>query len=335
MEPSWSIPSGWEYNLFVVPMAVSAVVAAGLAYLGWQKRTAQGAFPFALIMAGLAVWSVLSALEQETATLSGKLFWANAFWLCSTFSPIVWFALAAQHTGRESRVTTRILALLAVVPGVSIILVWTTPIPGTVRASAVLEEFGGLDFLVTTFGPWFWFLIAYSYVLLLIGSLLLIHMAATSPDVYRKQAIAIVAGAALPWAGTAVYLSGILSWPLNLTPFTLVGSDVVMGWAMFRFNLLDIVPMAQGTLVKDMSDGVIVLDDDDRIANLNAVAERIIGQGGSRAVGRPITSLYEHASIFTGTSTSGTTQFGRSLPVEGSPMHFSVTVSPVSTRRHR
>ncbi len=331
MDPNWAVPSSWEYNPFVAPLAVSAIIAGGLAYLGWQKRTIAGAPPFAIIMVGVTLWSVFSALELGAPTLSGKLFWANTTWLVSVFAPVLWFVLAITYSQREQWLNPTRLALMAVIPGLSIILVWTTPIPGLVRNSAILEEFGGIQFLVTTFGPWFWVLITYSYVLLFTGSVLLVQTAITSPSVYRKQAIAIVAGAVLPWAGNAIYLGGTLTWPLDLTPFALVGSGLVMGWAMFRFNYLDIVPIAQDTLVQVMSDGVIVLDADDRIVNLNPVAEQVLDLRGATAVGRPLESLYEHASIFVAAEASETTRFERSLIVGGSQRHFSITVSPVKS----
>jgi PAS domain S-box-containing protein len=64
-------------------------------------------------------------------------------------------------------------------------------------------------------------------------------------------------------------------------------TGLAMGWGIFRFRLLDIVPVARDTIIESMSDGVIVLDSQDRIVDLNPVAEGIIGRTASEVVGQP------------------------------------------------
>jgi len=57
-------------------------------------------------------------------------------------------------------------------------------------------------------------------------------------------------------------------------------------WGLFRFQLLDIVPVARDAVIEGMSDGVIVLDAQNRIVDLNPAAGRIIGRPASEAIGQ-------------------------------------------------
>jgi len=51
-----------------------------------------------------------------------------------------------------------------------------------------------------------------------------------------------------------------------------------------RFRLLDIAPVAHDAVIRSMSDGVIVLDPWNRVADINPAAQRIIGQKRGEAL---------------------------------------------------
>jgi PAS domain S-box-containing protein len=134
----------------------------------------------------------------------------------------------------------------------------------------------------------FWVHAAYCYLLLLIGTGLLILMFIRSPHLYRSQAAALLIGALSPWIANAVFIFGWSPFgKLDLTPFAFALTGLAMGWGLFRFRLLDVVPVARDTIIESMSDGVIVLDSKDRIVDLNPVAEGILSVSASEAVGQP------------------------------------------------
>lgn len=81
---------------------------------------------------------------------------------------------------------------------------------------------------------------AYSHLLLLLGTILLTSMAFRSPRLYRKQSIAVMIGVLVPWAGNVAYLLdlGPVS-KLDLTPFAFTITGITLTWALFRYQLLD------------------------------------------------------------------------------------------------
>ena len=109
-----------------------------------------------------------------------------------------------------------------------------------------------------------------------------------SPHLYRRQAGVLLLGALAPWVGNALYISGLGPFPhLDLTPFAFTLTGLAAAWGLFRFRLLDIVPVARDAVIESMSDGVIVLDLQNRVADLNPVAQRIIGRSAAEAIGQP------------------------------------------------
>jgi PAS domain S-box-containing protein len=133
---------------------------------------------------------------------------------------------------------------------------------------------------------------SYSYLLLLVGTILLISMFTRSPNLYRKQNLALLVAVSVPWVGNGVYVLGLSPVPnLDLTPFAFLISGTAIALSLFRFRLLDIVPVARENVMEGMSDGVVVLDLQDRVVDMNPAAERFLGCSARKAIGRGFSAL--------------------------------------------
>jgi len=62
---------------------------------------------------------------------------------------------------------------------------------------------------------------------------------------------------------------------------------VAVVWGLFRFRLLDVVPIAHSALLDSMDNAVIVLDRQGRIVDVNPAAERLIALRAAEAIGQP------------------------------------------------
>lgn len=60
---------------------------------------------------------------------------------------------------------------------------------------------------------------------------------------------------------------------------------------LFRFRLFNLIPIARGTVIDQMSEGMLVLNSDGRVMNLNPAAEQILQISAARARGAPIADL--------------------------------------------
>lgn len=97
---------------------------------------------------------------------------------------------------------------------------------------------------------------------------------------YRGQAIAALIGGLIPFVTNLALLFEVRSVPIDVTPIGFAVSGLAFGAAVFRYGFLDVVPVARNTVIERMSDGVVVLDDRDRIVDINPVARRLVGCSG-------------------------------------------------------
>src|SRR5262245_56455796 len=115
----------WQTTPYVLPLLLTALVAAALAVYAWRKRPAPGAAPFFIMMLAVAQWTCGYALELSSAERDWIVFWAKVEYMGIVIGPVAALVLALEYTGHESWLTRRGRALLTLVPIITVLLVWT------------------------------------------------------------------------------------------------------------------------------------------------------------------------------------------------------------------
>jgi signal transduction histidine kinase len=257
----------------VVLSITSAVVSAAVATYALD-RDVPGSRGVAVFSAATAVWAGGNAVQVAATTLDGKLLAVDVQYVGILAVPLAWFVFAAEYTGREQWLTRRSVAAIAVVPIVMFAAVLTNDAHSLVRTGATLETSGHAARLVREFGPLFWVATAYSWLVSSLGTMLLVDHALRVGREYRRQTAAVLAGVAVPWSAQLVYLAGAST----IEPEVFFGvTAAAFGYAIFRHDFLDLVPVARDQVFEELADGVLVVDGDGRIADVNGAAERLLG----------------------------------------------------------
>jgi len=286
----------WQFTPYVLPVIVSAVVSAMLALAIWHRRSAPGGALFCLLMLAVSEWSLGYALVLMSPDLPTALFWDNISWLGAASVPTLWLGFALQYTDRAGWLTRCNIAILVIEPLVTLLLVWTNVFHGLIESNITLDTSGSFSALVMTYGIWYWINIGYSYLVLLVGSILicvLIWTLLRSAHLYLGQVGALLIGVLAPWGGNTLTTFGLSPFPkLDLTPFAFTVTGLAMAWSLFRFRLLDIRPVARAVVFESINDAIIVVDEQSRIVDLNLAAQQLANRTASRAVGQAFTQVF-------------------------------------------
>jgi signal transduction histidine kinase/CheY-like chemotaxis protein/HPt (histidine-containing phosphotransfer) domain-containing protein/PAS domain-containing protein len=205
-------------------------------------------------------------------------------------------------------------------------LLWSSVDP---LASVRLRE------LSVSYGPWFWVHAAFSYLLLLIGSIQLVQIIGAAPGICRRQVIMLLFSAFVPWAGNALYLARIAPfYPLDPTPVAFAISVLLLGWALLGFRFLQIVPFIHGAIIEHLHDGVLVLDPWQRVVAMNPAAELIVGTSAGTALGQPIGRvLAAYPELLELSSAAVEARIEISIGQPASQRHYDVHCAPLSDWR--
>jgi len=287
----------WQSTPYTLPLLLTSLIAASLTGFAGRKRIAPGAIPFIWLMFALTLWSLGYALELTSANLAAKLLWTKVEYIGILIVPTAFLSFTLQHTHREKRLTRRNVRVLALIPLITFLVVWTNDYHRLFHHHTVLETSGPFSMLDITYGPFFWLHTAYSYTLLAGGTFLLLKEWRGAPEPYARQSGILLVGVSVPWLSNALYIVGNPLPNLDLTPFAFTLSGLAIAWGIFRLRLLDIIPLAREAVIEGMSDGIIVLDDRGQVVDLNPAAEKIIGHPATQIVGGPALHIFSQAGL--------------------------------------
>lgn len=274
--------------LFSLLLFTSAGISAVFTWIAWRRRHfTQSALPVVIFGSTLTWWSFTYAIHWTHLSRPNEFFWVDITYLGAVTLPTAFFVFSLFFSGYLRKFTWRMFILLSIEPAITLLILWTDPYHGLFFAGKRLSG----DAAILDGGFIFWFNLVYSYVLILVGFILLMNKYRNSPATYRRQTGVVLIGASIPWLVNIGEIVGILPrLPLDLTPFafTLTGIFITIG--LLEFDFLDLAPVARDLLVEKMSDGVIVLDAQDRIVDINPSAVQIFDWEGS-PIGEPIEAL--------------------------------------------
>jgi diguanylate cyclase (GGDEF)-like protein/PAS domain S-box-containing protein len=312
---------------------LAAVPYAWLGLFAWRKRPAVAVTSFGWTMVGLSIWSFTYSLELFLPSLSRILFLTKIEYLGIVSIPVFLLFFALEYIGKSHLLTLQTRLLIWAVPLLTLFLVWTNDYHHLMWDRESISEINGLRLLVVHYGVFFWIHTIYSYVLTIFASMLLIVEMVQRPGIYRVQISFVIVGILTPVIGSLIYTVSFNSIPnLTITPLLFLPAALGLAWAIVRYGLLEILPLEYLTVLKNMKDGIIVVNLNKRILYINPLIEKLTGRLEADVIGQPLNRISKEygeilASQLTGSEHQAEIMFGTGDQVRA----FEVTVSPVSS----
>lgn len=132
-----------------------------------------------------------------------------------------------------------------------------------------------LDFIfrLNEYGPYFLFHSVYSYGCILLALYYFMRFAINNSGLFSKQAILIIAGAAVPLAVNILGTAKLM----DISEFDSSSSfsvTLVFFWlAIIRYNFLNVLPVALQLVVNQISDGFLLVNKEFRLVDFNTTIE--------------------------------------------------------------
>ncbi len=278
------------YTVLLVMTVITLVTTA--LYIWWSSRVPGAKMVSLLILVGTA-WILAYMVELSSTSMSAKIFWDKVQFSAMAMVPSLWLIYVFQFTGLENLLTRRTIGFLSIVSGVILLLVFTNETHKLLWSGLELVSRQSVLSLEKTYSTGYWIFLAYSYTLILYGSFLLIQISVRSRHLYRQQTRMLLVAVILPLLGCTIYVIGTVSSVLTNSLLLPIGvTALVTGWGLARLRLADIIPVAWESVVKSISDSVIVLDRKNCVLNLNPAAQALIDRPASDLIGHSIEEVW-------------------------------------------
>ncbi len=152
----------------------------------------------------------------------------------------------------------------------------------------------------------------------------------------RQRALSrwIVAGAVVPLVVNVVHLLGFGPIEKDFTPLAMAASSAAFALGLVRYRLLDLQPIAREALVDNVQDGVLVLDGQGRVADVNPALRLALGRS-SPAIGRPLGETVPALAQAVAGALGGGLEAPFTIGTDQATRHFDLRVSVLPDRAGR
>jgi len=323
----------WQFSLFSTIYLVASITSSIAAYLTLRRRAIPGRNFLTLLLIAIAEWSLGAAFESASVGIPAKIFWSKVAYIGTTTAPVLYLIFVLEYLDLGKRLTRRDRFFIWLIPVTTMIMAATNEWHHLLWSTFTFNP-AHPDILIYGHGSWFWIFVGYDYILLTGGLVILIWAFIRLPRLFRLQIGVLLAGSCVPMLGNIIYIAGLSPVAgLDLTPLTFTLTGLILALGIFRFQLLDLLPVARDELVENMKDGVLVLDDQNRIVDINPTAQKFIGVSGKSALGQQVEIVLSAYSTIVSQYIHTPQVQSEICLSENPPAYVELAISPIYNQR--
>ena len=268
----------FDFPAFALVFFLGGFMALFYAAVIYMRRPTPGAASFTFFALSVAVWIIFRALEAGAVDFEDKVLWGKMIHFGAAFSGVTWLFFALDFTGSKwcRQASKRIFFFI--IPLFTLVMVWTNNSLRAFWTNIYVSPGTNGTILVWEHGWAFWLEALSTHAFMLAGVYIIWRYLLRHHGIFRWQLIILLIGTILPVFSNVVYIFGFSPVKgLDLTPFAFTISGVMYAVTIFRFRFLDVVPVARAVLVEKIPDGILVLDNQNTVMDINPAARKILG----------------------------------------------------------
>ena len=250
-----------EFILLVIS-TLSILVLLGNIMRKKPVSQLQNAFATVLITVLIISTGVILQLVCTSFFNVEPIYFENFIYIGTCMLPVALFFVAIIFRNTKIRFKRKYL-LLFVIPFLTLLVLYTN------KYHHLFYKTYSTNLSEMVYGSYFYIHSIYTYGLLLVSIGIMINASLKNSGSFSKQTILLIIGTMFP---ILVNLAGTFKiWNMNvcLTPISFSIAVIFYTFAILKFNFLKITPIALQKIVDRISDGYVVLDEENTITDFN------------------------------------------------------------------
>lgn len=241
-----------------------AILVAFLIYLlkKISKTQLQQIFAVNLILLVVSFFFMFLQMQFSSRFNIAPIYFDYFSYIGIIFLPISLYFTALIFTNTKIRFKAKYL-LLFIVPMISLFALWTND------AHHLFFKEYNINLENCSFGPFFIIHELYSYFIYALAIMHLLNYFRKNSGLFSQQLNLVVVGTVFPFVINLLGTLGIIKVTIYVTPIALAISIICFALALFKFQLLNSLPVALTKIVNRISDGYIVLNDKNIVTDYN------------------------------------------------------------------
>lgn len=272
-----------KYSGYLIGLCITVVVELFIyRYIILKSIThSQVVTAFKLLIVCMALWcaGLIVQILVINYTSINPLYIDYFIYCPVVFSPVAFFYVADTYVKNNPEITLRKYLFLLIVPIITLLVLWTNDI------HHLFYKVYSINPEKTVFGPYFYVHSIYTYGLFFVDLIILIKNAVKKSGAFSSQSLLLCFATLIP---IAVNIMGMTFLKMNIyvTPISFTFSVILIAIAIFKYNFLEIAPIALNRIVNQMSDLYIVLNNSYVVSDCNEPFANCFGYKKSKIIGK-------------------------------------------------
>jgi PAS domain S-box-containing protein len=286
----------WQLSLSVIAEAATALGLLVVAiFFPWRDLNRRASLIGSILLIVAALWILTHSLEIGTPVASYKAYLMGLQLIWGLIALTLWLLYIVHYVASRKWQTSSIYALFGIVPLLAILAVTTNGIHGLMWTAPGLNSQNPYLPLEPAYGPVYWVCMAYMGALIAYGSFLILKKVVRQNNFRTWEPWTLIFAVVIPIVAAFLEVSGFTQpagLTIGITPFSSSIGVIALVWSLPRFHLQKVIPVARHTVFQRIGDGVVVLNMQNRVVDLNPAAEHLAGYTGLEALGLPAEQIW-------------------------------------------
>ncbi|HSH20411.1 MAG TPA: histidine kinase N-terminal 7TM domain-containing protein, partial [Draconibacterium sp.] len=311
---------------------ITALAACLTIVLLWKSRKSTEVKFLIYLEFFVAIWATAYAMEFASPELNTKILWSKFSYFGIAFLPVYYFLFTTAFSKKRNIITSKNIALLLIIPIVTIALVLSNEKHLLMWPSVTLDSVNNMAYY--SHGIGFWFFYAFTEILLLLGLYNLVHSIFKFAAYNKTQSSILIIATLFPIIGNLLYITNLNPYPgFDWTPLSFVLTGLIISFGIFRFRMFNIVPLAKTKLFEMLNDGVIVVNADGYIEDCNSVIYTIFNWQEKSVILEPVHQVFKKYNDLTDALSNNKASIQLEITNEHWSKHFQIKISPIYRNR--
>lgn len=279
----------FSLNMPSVVMLFSGAILLLIVFFTAKGKDEENAVGLKKVMVAASFWSITNGIELASNDIALKIFLSKLSYIgiCSVMP--LWFMFVLSYVKKENLLKNAVKYPVHGIPAAMLVLVFTNEFHHLVWPTLIPYGADGGIRLIYGHGIAVYAYAAYCAVIMFWGTTILISFLLDVPALIRRQVRLVLIASISPWIANVIYLLGYSPIPaVDLTPIGFIVTGLLFQFAIMRFRMLDLMPIARHTLLGELIDGVLILDNKSRIADINPAVADLLRSNEAELVGKPL-----------------------------------------------
>lgn len=293
METLEIIAESYRITPLFLLLLVAGIISIVTFFFLLKYRNTPGVKYWLVLQIAVAIWSFTYAFEFAATDIETKILWSKISYFGIVYCSVSFLFFALSFSSQFKFLKKKYVISLYSLATLFILSPFTNGIHQLHWKSYSTDPITNATNY--TYGPLFWAFMVFTYSTLFIGIIQIVLFHFRLSQYYRSQTRVLLIASLLPPFGNIIYVFHINPVPgFDWTPFSFLLTGIMIAYNISQFKMFELVPFARTKLFDIIPDAILILDNFDRIADLNPAMRKLIPKRENNLTGKKVEEAFPH-----------------------------------------